>query len=616
MTAGESRRLALRLLAKRKLIPRNAKVRCLVDEANDAADVSLAENIAREPLHPADEFEAFHDLAERQGWGAEAIAARHGVTAAAVRQRLRLAAVAPDLIGRYREGELTLDQLMAFAVSQDHERQRQVFKTYAHAHPSAIRRAMTEKTVPAHERRAVFVGVDAYIAAGGVVIRDLFTEDQGGYLSDVALLDGLVAAKLAGLAQDLRDAEGWKWGEAHLDYPHGHGLSRVWPRPVELSPERVALRQALRSEYESLGAEWAEVADIPAQVEARMVEIERELDQDVPEAYAPDDLARAGVWVVLGHDGQTRVERGLVRREDEAPAWCDDADDDPSGGAEAFARPGGDDGDGDEAGAGGLEPTQAEEAAGDASAPLSAKLTAELSAHRTAGLRLALSNAPDLALVALTHVLVLKTFYHAGWASCLEVKTASAFLPDYGEGVKASPAYEAFEERFGQWAKQMPEAPEAAWAFVVGLDADSRASLLAYCVARSVNAVRVFDGRAAALAHADALDMTAFWTPTAERYLLRVTKAHVLAAVADGVSADTAQRLSGLKKAELVAAAEPDLVAALWLPVLLRTQGAPGEAEPEPQGEDVAALADDPVLDGTSDLGEVEPPSADLEAAE
>ncbi|CAN5224294.1 hypothetical protein BH10PSE4_BH10PSE4_08290 [soil metagenome] len=164
VTAGESRRLALRLLAKRKLIPKTALVRCLVDEANDAGEVSLAENVAREPLHPADEFDAFQDLAERQGWGAEAIAARHGVTAALVRQRLRLAAVAPDLIGLYRQGELALDQLMAFAVSEDHDRQRQVFETYAQAHPSAIRRAMTEKTVQAEDRRVRFIGIEAYVS--------------------------------------------------------------------------------------------------------------------------------------------------------------------------------------------------------------------------------------------------------------------------------------------------------------------------------------------------------------------------------------------------------------------------------------------------------------------
>ncbi len=118
VTAGEGRRVALRRLAPRTLIPKTALIRCLVDEANDAVEVSLDENISRNPLHPADEFEAFFDLSERQGRGAEEIAARFGVTAAVVRQRLRLAAVAPDLIARYRDEELTLDQLMAFAVDR------------------------------------------------------------------------------------------------------------------------------------------------------------------------------------------------------------------------------------------------------------------------------------------------------------------------------------------------------------------------------------------------------------------------------------------------------------------------------------------------------------------
>ena len=590
VTAGEGRRLALRLLAKRKLIPKSALVRCLVDEANDAGEVSLAENHAREPLPPADEFDAFHDLAERQGWGAEAIAARHGVTAAVVRQRLRLAAVARDLIDLYRQGELTLDQLMAFAVCEDHDRQRQVFETYAHAHPSAIRRAMTEKTVQADDRRVRFIGVEAYVAAGGAVMRDLFTEDRGGYLSDVALIDQLVAAKLSDMAQDLQAAEGWKWSEWRLDYPHGHGLSRVWPKPVPVSAER----QAQRDAYDALCEAWGGVEDAPPEIEARLSALETDLGE-VREAFAPDDLARAGVWVILGYDGEPRIERGLVRPEDEVRAAPEPDEDDPAGEQ------------GETGDAAASSPGEAEEPEEDARAPMSAKLIAELTAHRSAGLRLALANDPDLALVALTHVLTLWTFHGVGRASCLTLQGVSTFLPEYGEGVKTSPAYEALETRFGQWARQVPEDPDAVWDFVVGLDADSRASLLAFCVGRTVDAVKAFSGRGAALAHAEVLatasglDMTAFWAPTAERYLSRVTKAHVLAAVTEAVSPDTAQRLSDLKKADLVAAAEPDLVKARWLPALLRTR----TPAPEPQDGDTG-----PAAGGAAGLDEADAPSA------
>jgi ParB family chromosome partitioning protein len=561
VTAGEGRRLALRLLAKRKLIPRGVLVRCLVDEANDAVEVSLDENLAREPLPAVDAFEAFHDLAERKGWGAETIAARYGVTAAVVRQRLRLAAVAPVLIARHRQGDLTLDQLMAFAVSEDHERQLQVFETYPQAHPSTIRRAMTEKTVQADDRRVRFIGVEAYVAAGGTIIRDLFSDDRGGYLSDIGLIDGLVSAKLSDMAENIRIAEGWKWAEWRLDYPHGHGLSRVWPKPVPVSAER----QAKRDDYNALCETWGGVEDIPAEIDAQMSALEAVLEEPT-EAYAPEDLARAGVWVILGYDGQPRVERGLVLPEDEAhPEPDPDENADEAGQAEGDAVAHGD--------------VDEDEPDGDARAPLSAKLIADLTAHRTAGLRLALANDPDLALVALTHVLTLCTFHGVGRASCLTIQAASPFLHEHGEGVKTSPAYEAMETRFGQWAKQVPEDPAAVWPFVVGLDADSRASLLAFCVGRTVDAVKAFGGRGAALAHAEvlatatALDMTPFWRPTAERYLSRVTKAHVLAAVSEAVSPDTAQRLSGLKKGDLMAAAEPDLVKARWLPVLLRTRG-------------------------------------------
>lgn len=44
-------------------------------------------------MHPGDQFEAFRELAETRGWGAEEIAARFGVTAHVVKQRLRFISV-------------------------------------------------------------------------------------------------------------------------------------------------------------------------------------------------------------------------------------------------------------------------------------------------------------------------------------------------------------------------------------------------------------------------------------------------------------------------------------------------------------------------------------------
>jgi ParB family transcriptional regulator, chromosome partitioning protein len=238
VTIGEGRRLAQLLRVKRKEIKKTEPIRCIVDTANDPHEISLDENVTRENMHPADQFEAFKKLAEERGFGAEEIAARFGVTPHVVRQRLRLGAVSPRLMQAYRDGELTLEQLMAFAIAEDHARQEAVYERLSYNRDaSTIRRLLTETHAAATDRRAIFVGAEAYTEAGGTILRDLFTEDRGGYFEDVALLDLLVTGKLGRAADALRKAEGWKWTEAHLDFPHAHGLRRTYPHPVELSAE-------------------------------------------------------------------------------------------------------------------------------------------------------------------------------------------------------------------------------------------------------------------------------------------------------------------------------------------------------------------------------------------
>jgi len=243
VTIGEGRRESLRLLAKRKAIKRTYPVRCIVDAENDAHEISLDENITREAMHPADQFEAFQRLAVEKGYGPDEIGARFGVSAHVVRQRLRLGAAAVELMAAYREGTLALDQLTAFCVSEDQDRQRQVLAQVGpHTPAYAIRRAMTEAKVRADDRRAVFVGVEAYAEAGGSILRDLFTEDGGGWLEDVGLLDRLVANKLAGLAEDVHAREGWKWAEVGSDYAEAAAFSRGSIRSRSRAPRRTPPR--------------------------------------------------------------------------------------------------------------------------------------------------------------------------------------------------------------------------------------------------------------------------------------------------------------------------------------------------------------------------------------
>ncbi|MBN8901336.1 MAG: ParB/RepB/Spo0J family partition protein, partial [Rhodospirillales bacterium] len=221
--AGGRRYRALEKLVKDKRLAKTAPVPCIVRDEGVAEEDSLAENTQREALHPVDQFRAFKTLIDK-GLSEEEIAARFFVPVSVVKQRLRLAAVSEKLLQAYIAEEMTLEQLMAFTVTGDHGRQEQVWEQIRESYndePYYIRRVLTEGAVNASDRRAVFVGIDAYAAAGGTVVRDLFEKDNGGWLEDAALLDRLATEKLKAEAQTLA-AEGWKWIAAAIDFPYGH----------------------------------------------------------------------------------------------------------------------------------------------------------------------------------------------------------------------------------------------------------------------------------------------------------------------------------------------------------------------------------------------------------
>ncbi|MGY4329436.1 ParB-like chromosome segregation protein Spo0J [Bradyrhizobium sp. LB7.2] len=167
VTIGEGRRLAQLLRVKRKEINKTEPIRCVIDTMNDPHEISLDENVRRENMHPADQFEAFKKLADESGFGAEEIAARFGVTPHMVRQRLRLSAVSPRLIEAYRNGEMGFEQLVAFALIDDHDRQEEIYSRLTYSRdPVTIRRMLTETNVAATDRRAVFVGHEALHRGG------------------------------------------------------------------------------------------------------------------------------------------------------------------------------------------------------------------------------------------------------------------------------------------------------------------------------------------------------------------------------------------------------------------------------------------------------------------
>lgn len=551
-----------------------------VDTENDAHEISLDENVTREAMHPADQFEAFKRLADERGYGPEEIGARFGVSAQTVRQRLRLGAAAPELMTAYRDGTLALDQLMAFCVSEDQERQRQVFDQCGpHTPVYAIRRAMTEAKVRADDKRVRFVGIEAYEAEGGTVLRDLFTEDGGGWLDDPVLLDRLVRDKLAGLAEDARQREGWKWAEVGSDYQDAAALGRVYPVEVVRSEADAAQITALSEEYDRLVSETDTADMLPPEVDARLEEIDKALQAFGPDFdYPAEAKARAGVMVLLGHDGLARIERGLVRAEDavetrrpepEAPeAWTE-------GEGEAETPP------------------ALEHEADEGLAPLSERLVIDLTAHRTMGLRDAVQADVNVALTVVVHALALQVFYPAwGTWTPLQLRLSVTGLERLAPGVSDGPAGRRVADRLEAWGARLPEEARDLWAVLSSMAPSDLLDLMACCAGVGLYAVRdPHDRKPDALAHAETLatatglDMTGTWSATAASYFSRVSKARVLEAVTEATSPEEAGRIAGFKKGDMAEAAERLVEGRGWLPPVLRTAPAVDPDAPEPQGE-------------------------------
>ncbi|OQW60424.1 MAG: DNA-binding protein [Proteobacteria bacterium HN_bin10] len=589
--AGGRRYRALQMLVKQKRMSKTQAVPCVVKSDGLAEEDSLAENLCREALHPLDQFRAFQELREK-GLSEEDIAARFFVPPTIVKQRLRLAAVSPKLLQLYGEDAMTLEQLTAFSVTTDQARQEQVWDTVSRSYnndPWSIRRQLTQDTVPSSDRRALFVGLEAYEAASGYVLRDLFSENGEGWLQDVVLLERLVTEKLKTEASRIA-AEGWKWVEAAASFPYSHtdGMRQIDGVQPALTSEEEQSLDALQAEYERLEREYEDADELPAAVDQRLGEIETALEafEARPRIYDRAEMARAGVFISIRADGGLHVERGYIRAEDDA---FDDSADEHADGAVA-----------DEDGAANSErravitiagEEDSEDADEDGLKPLPDRLLSELTAYRTLALRDALAGNPHVALTALLHRFCTDAFLSSFGGKCLELSISRVALPAQTQDLKHCAPAQSIGARHEAWRADMPKDEDTLWDWLAALDEPGRASLLAHCVSFGVNALYERGDRYGAgpsqsavsrrLAQADrlaasvGLDMAeAGWRPTVDNYLGRVPKARILEAVREGKDEHAAQLIDHLKKTDMAKEAERLLADSGWLPEPLRPSGA------------------------------------------
>ncbi len=324
VVAGGRRFRAMQALVEDKVLDADHPVPCLVKSEVEPAELSLAENVIRVPMHPADQVVAFSELA-RAGQTVSAIAARFGASERIVEQRLRLGNAAPELLDAYRADEIDLEVLKAFAVTADRERQMAVWEQVVGQgyRPSAwqVKRLLTEEQVPGATAIARFVGIEAYEAAGGAVMRDLFARDDesGVWFEDPVLLAKLATDKLRAAADEL--ATRWKWARAMVEvsWDDTARYGRIEPQPADPTPEQQAeiakleARQAELTEVDD--EEWtAELVSEAEAIDTRLDEIAGAVDARA--VFRREDFAMAGCIVTVGHDGTMQVIQGLVKPED------------------------------------------------------------------------------------------------------------------------------------------------------------------------------------------------------------------------------------------------------------------------------------------------------------
>ncbi|MHA6912878.1 ParB N-terminal domain-containing protein [Ralstonia pseudosolanacearum] len=588
VVAGGRRLAALKLLAKKHRIPKEWDVPCLLVADGTARTASLTENVQREAMHPADQFEAFAALVA-EGRPIEDIAADFSVTPLVVQRRLKLANVSPRLMADYRADAVTLDQLMALAITDDHATQESAFYDAPtwQRQPSALRERLTEREIDAYRHPLVrFVGLDAYEQAGGGIRRDLFAEgDAGVYLTDAALLERLAQDKLAGIAAEVR-GEGWAWvdatpGVTHADLHTFQRAPRERREPTKREAQRIEKLQAKmqaigESLDEALEAEDEDKADV-LQEEGEAMGEQLQALEDGLQDYSPNVKAAAGAIVTIDRNGVAVIHRGLLR-EAEAKALR----------TLERLRQGfsGEDSANDDAG----------EDADDApkTAAMSDRLAQRLSAHRTAALQIEVARHPQAALAALVHGMVQAVLQESHYNHDLPLGVRltqqdrlESMAPDWPE----SSAAVALRDLQQAWAGKLPEDSAELFATLLAMEQGELVKLLAVCVASTVDVVtpRATPHQPGKeLVQAVSLDMAAWWQPTADGYFKHVSKAAILQAVGE-YAPEHVTRLAKLKKADIASEAERLAEDTGWMPAIFKAEGPQQDAP-----EDAEAVADDP----------------------
>lgn len=643
LDGGRRWRSLMRLVEKGVIVADeyDVPIRVITGNVAHLSETSFAATYHQLPLTPAEECRAFEHFIGK-GADIDGVATRFGKTRRFVEGRLRLASLATPIFDALAAGEITLDLAKAYASTESHDKQLAVWEQYGNQRyisGDQIRRVIANDALKSNEPVAILVGVDRYVAAGGRIERDLFSE-FGDRWVDPEIARNLAGALMEAEAKRVGEETGLAWVRPIASaYSHNHtqGLYRVILQRPDLTGEqeiRMDAINARREELEELMADEGLTEEdfnaLNAEDDALFAEFE-EIENRQP--ILPEELkAHIGIFLLLNSAGEMALDTQYFS---EQPISRVERPTDDLGADEEGDE--GEDSDEGERMVGGFRiggadpkaPSKPDEALAPGGKPLSARLFDELAMQRRDILAASILGDPALALDYLIFVMADSRFGNVGYASSRAygstirasapqdpilgdqpVTTARGYLAEAKEGLDAG------------WSEDKDEVVRFE-AFRT-LNDDSKAAWLAYVVARS------FEAKAGCgitehiplhnrLATILEVDVASWWRPTAENFFDRVSKGSILTLLSEVGGAALMARHATLKKGEIstscqklfagesIVEQEVKEAALAWVPAAMQFQDRPQE----PVGEGVDDIDETSEVEVASESGE----SADLEEA-
>lgn len=270
----------------------------VTDDAFLARAWAGTESATQKPLHPVDEIRAYAAMAD-QGNSAEMIARAFAQTVRHVKGRLALAHLQPQTMDALREGKISLDVAKMLTIARDANQELEVLSGAVDDQGAWwVKQKLTDNKVRANNYKAVYVGTESYVAAGGRMREDLF--EDAAYLDDPDILDQLFEQKLTDIAEGIKAQFGWKWVEtctesyvpysAYSDFDHVHG------EKVALSRKEQDEQAILEDKELNEGLTAAELARLDA------------LEAKTKRSWDEETRTDCGIFVYVDAAGRLKID--------------------------------------------------------------------------------------------------------------------------------------------------------------------------------------------------------------------------------------------------------------------------------------------------------------------